>query len=1258
MKSFNNVNSSYILYLYLLGFIFIVNYVKCSEDDNEFNDNLLDVNNYILVNNMDSENIDSKQINTDIKGSGPKDSGNSSRNISYVDSFNSKSINASVNTLIKEKENFIKSKLENFLKKYNLDIKEKRKKTFFEKQENYENNFKQDLNLIPNIDNVNEELMPDKMASNMNSHISNQLSAEDKNNYIKKKYLAKGDEDNDNFENLLFDLKNKILNNTKDDVKIIEQNKISERFNSINQYVDGLKIKHERFNFSVNKSGIENLIENRLSTQCNNSTVIVNATIPFTILLDENSEHDVNKIKYNNTRNNYDKDIQRNDYDTELTNGDKQREFKLKTNIQTQEQNINLINPLNARINNILPSKKSNIEDPILDRYLDSKLDFQIFKDDKIINHFENLSSEINFSQDALHVIFSGISIDKEEKIKSYLSDFSTITDGDSLKLSFDYRSIENCENLIINKQNMDNYKPKDLNSFNNMFLNNQDNEDVDNNISNPNYEEKNFENEYYMLNNFNFYLKFNLRFEQNLAKRRDIRKLLDPERQKSVRNEKENNFEFESTGKNSQFTINLVIRLNFNHRNSNGKTFLKYFENLNNRISQNGIFASYDRRNNKKNGKEAISSSSFSFLAEEEDGIAFSLDESLNKFYENLKITDKEKTEGENKKNKMILSKESKRQIIEDPLDKDQYYNKNLENKYSDITIKEKKMFFLKFLNSILYDSCKVKKLQAQKLKQRLKKTLEEDYIIFQNITKLEQKINGLNKLNETYFNLYNESRSLMKEKNSIQNIEIKQIDHYKKLIEKSEKALIRDYLLIKKDDKRLSLKLNILENFKNLYNQSKRLESEKLSVKEEYEYNIDSFNNKIIKLQSDLLDNENLLTMVASDRQILDNKIQYKLNRIKRNDHSIAILNRKLISLVAEKNRTVLNIKDNHQKQENIISQIAANKNKVLEIDKKIQALLEQKNFVVKEINEKNDSLEKLETENLTHKNKLVLLNTNMDYLKENLDEKIKEKHNTYKNLNITKYESEKNKLKSKFYITQIKEVNNTIANLTNYIQSYSEKINALNKDISEHSIQQTSLTKKIIEVLDDINSLQVNINRYNANIKNNKINKKNFQINIKNIIDDLVKKKVFSNDIKLYQYYDNLEPSKNFGKDDNIHHLQNIKRDTRNSNFFNMDEYKDFKQKKFNDFLLKERREKNKAKDKIKITSLDINNEDSLYSDQYVLSNSSKDFNSEIYSEIDLTLPINEQSVIELLDDYIVFDYYSLNENLGILVNKKLI
>jgi len=1172
-------NFAYIFYFHFLCFLFYSNFIRSSRvnDLNDFNNN---------------NRIDKKQYTNDVN-----------LNTDFVDkefhdSENNFERNKDINSKnrIKEQEEKIKLNFHSFLQKYKASLL--KDISLFNIKEGEEKKIKEAENKIE-IDKTDTYITKDQQVGKKEKSIEYKRSMNKTNNEQIKLQ-----------NNFLNESDGKSLNSESEKLKKIEQIKIEKEKKLIKSNTNDINIQNTLLNEPETEFVNNQKVDNETKSKYNKF-----------IKIDENGNKNLNKEIEANF-------IQKEFSINEFEKGSLHKE-KMNSSVSKEKRRIKF------NTNNL----SKNIQNLIFNNFLDAKIDLKILKGSKQLRYFENLKSKINISQNDLEVIFNGNPKETKKILKNSIVDFGSLLEENIMKFSFNYRFIEKCENFIFNKESFSNYKAKDYNSFNNMFLNNEDHED-NNSEENPNYDEKPFENEFYTLSNFNFYIHLNFKFLKSANKNNPINRLLNSEEENAKeypnsrflsKNEKEKveNNSYSKRDENEENypeILNILIKLNFNHKNNNGDIFLKFFIDLNNEKLQN--------RNQSKTFKN-----SSSFLQIDTSEEEFDIEALTNKYLEKntQENSDLNKKSQISKKeiNRKLGKIESKKDITEDPLDKDEYYIKNLEKKYAELTIKEKKFFFLKFINSVVFQSCQDAKSEANDLKENLRKILTNNFLISQNITNLQNDLSSLEKKKTSLANLYKESENLHKEKASFENLELKQIKSYKKIIEKIDKSFIRDGKLIQIEEEILYKKLTELEKEKNLYNKTQSILISKQTQKENLEFDIEFHNNLITKTQADLLENNYILKMVNSDKQNLKRKFDFQNKRISKNKNSVINLKQKINDLNSQKNSTEMLIENNLNRKIKIFQSLDDDNKKIEEIEKKIKQLLAEKNNILEQKNIKNEDIDKIETENLAIENNFILIKSNLTFLINSLDEKNKNLENSHKNLNQIKSELEKMKNKENIFTYHFNDLNSTIFNHSSKLKDCQNKYKILSNEINQLNLKQKSMDVKLLGMLDEINIIQTNLNKYNANINTNKIYKRNYQVDMKNTIDNLIKEKVLDENVRYYEYFDDLEKNEKIRVDsEKSRKTGNYKNLT---DIFNYNTYKIMKHQFFESLISKENSKYNNSLSSIEI-KINLNGKILLNRTNKI----SENITDEIYSEYDSEKNFKNKLNANLLDDYIVIDY----------------
>ena len=695
--------------------------------------------------------------------------------------------------ILVEKEGKINMKLNSFLKKYKINLKDNQNK-YYEEKENI-------MGKNKTIDS-NNKLINSDFTENIFEKNNEIYSKENHNDKFIKGYY-------ENYENT--DKKN-----SSEKIKINYENKYYENISK---------------NFEINK------IEDKFDT----SKVLQD--FGQKILKQNNESVDFNFQEK-------EMEIEKNPKEKEIKSTKNKKQYfnylpeNVKNILNSPSEKSELI-----KLNKPSYRVKKEIQDLIFDKYLDSKIYLTITENPntkkvKNIRNIEGVNARINLTPDGLQVSFINNPQDTQELVKSYINEYALLKDEETLNYAFDFRLLENCKEVIFNNKNFDNYKSKNLNSFNNMFLNNIDHEDPDDNDKENNYEEKDFENEFMLLNNFNFYLKLNLNFKKIEDKNLKMRKFLNnynsnTEEINNINNKNISNSEFFDKINKRKFSLQeennkiltIFIKINFNHKNKNGKIFLNFFNNLNARYINDDI-------ENRKSEKIKFSS----FIENEESKIEYleNLEENLVDYFNrninstlnyeeakkeydklNIKIKNLDKFSGENDKlsyksldfntlieeilnnkekeddqnfnndkknsekkiniiNSKIIEKKNlqeksnkienldkikvKRNSFTD--DETNNYKQNtdyqinsLENEFKQYTIKEKKLLFLKYINTIIYQSCEDKKTKSNLIKRKLRDLLEENLSVSKKISESKKDLQKLQNKNSTLSNLYKES-------------------------------------------------------------------------------------------------------------------------------------------------------------------------------------------------------------------------------------------------------------------------------------------------------------------------------------------------------------------------------------------------------------------------------------------------------------------------------------------------------------------
>jgi hypothetical protein len=813
------------------------------------------------------------------------------------------------------------------------------------------------------------------------------------------------------------------------------------------------------------------------------------------------------------------------------------------------------------------------------------------------------------------------------------------------------------------------------------MFLNNADHEDTINFEENPNYDEKPFENEFLSLHNFNFYLLLNFNFikienqNQNVnrlvgildSNNNEIKENSDSKNFLELKDKQENNFNDFNNNKPKKEILNIIIKFNFNHKNNNGKIFLDFFESLN----KNEKSVKWVNRKTAIISEQNLKSSSFIEEGKAEAGKPkFSLENYKNEYLNSLYNSEKEKNLSKIKQN---FNKQRQYDVLEDPLDKDEYYIKNLDRNFSEATVKEKKLLFLKFLNSVIYDSCKEKKSEAIILKENLRKILEKNLNLTNKISLINKNIKNLEAKKASFAGLFEESEQMLSEKASIKSLELKQIHYYMNIISKIDKAFIRDSLLIKKTEENLNRKIKELDKEKLFYNKTENAQVEKHSFKENLEFDIQANKKRIIQMQSEMLDNKNILSMIENDKQAIENKIDFRRNKINKGKIAVALLHKKIEKLNLEKNQTQIAIQDNLAKKANIKADIDKDYSQISEIEKKIKKLLAEKSKILDTINKKSENLEKIENENFISGNKLVLVSSNLNYLESSLAEKQKTSENSNKNILQIKSELEKIKIKENIFTSHIKILNSSIANFALAEKDLQKQNDLISKELSGTEVVKALSNKRILAALDEINNMQIDLNKLNSNLIANFINKKNYQVNIKNTIDNLVNEKVLGENEKYYEYLENFEKESfkadyskntenNFSNDKNYKNefankIRNVKnKGNGKSELFDYFSYKRLKEKTFKELIYHENskiKESSRHNDKIKVYKADgIYN---INSSMNKTLDSIEDLSEDANYDLDIDRLTREKLDSKLIDDYIIIDYDKLFNKISKLLKK---
>ncbi len=797
------------------------------------------------------------------------------------------------------------------------------------------------------------------------------------------------------------------------------------------------------------------------------------------------------------------------------------------------------------------------------------------------------------------------------------------------------------------------------------MFQNNEYHEDGMNIKDNLNYSEKNFEKEFYDSKYFNFYLYLNFDFEKISNKKTlttDINRIINNEETRfnldnEIRNERKNINNYDKNKSEEKEILNILLKFNFNHKNNNGKIFLNFFEELKEINNKNQKFdVSMKNKENNFNSFLDVGNN----INEE-----FSLEALKNEYLKSLNNSNISGEKGnlfnEIKKGNLNKNKnfEYKKEIIDDPLDKYDYQIKNLERNYREVTIKEKKLLFLKLLNNIIYNSCYNKKLLANEIKENLRKILFENFNLYNNITDMKNKIYNLQSNKINIENLFKESEIVQSEKASIKQLEMNQIKFYKNIIGKIDKSFIRDYQLIKREEKILAEKIKNFKKEKKKFNFTQKIQFEKEIEKENAYYEMKYLSNQIIKMQSELIDNKNILNMINNDKDLILNKIDTKSKRKNKNKNEIFLLTNKIENLIADKNKTEGLIEINFNRKAQVNKSIDDDNEKLNEIEKKIKELLEQKKKIIEQVNIKQENLEKIETENLINENTLFLINSNLNYLRSSLKEKQINFNNLNKNIESIKNDLKKIKEKENIFTYHIDFLNFSINNLTKFNNIFRKKTEILINEIKELNLNQKVSSNRILNAIEEINSIQSNLNKYNLNYDTNMINKKNYQINIKNTVDNLIKENVLDGSKKYYEYLDGLELKE---INDNINQKGNNTFDKDISFMAESKLYKKEIKKSFNDYnIINYRKTKEKLfKDLIQDSTTNFNKK--LYSKVEFKENDNINFKNNtnkienqniedtIISDLDLSKHSLQNFDSKILDDYIIIDYNTIFDDIG--------
>jgi hypothetical protein len=165
-----------------------------------------------------------------------------------------------------------------------------------------------------------------------------------------------------------------------------------------------------------------------------------------------------------------------------------------------------------------------------------------------------------------------------------------------------------------------------------------------------------------------------------------------------------------------------------------------------------------------------------------------------------------------------------------------------------------------------------------------------------------------------------------------------------------------------MQKDEAKLKKKITDLETEKTFFNKTEKKLFEKRSFKENLDFDVAANKKRIIQLQSEALDNKNILGLIENDKQMILNKLSYRSNRITKGKSALTLISKKIEKLNSEKNQTEFLIRNNNIKKQKINESIEKDNVQISEIDKKIKELSAKKKKIFESINSKSESLEKI--------------------------------------------------------------------------------------------------------------------------------------------------------------------------------------------------------------------------------------------------------------------------------------------------------
>ena len=438
-------------------------------------------------------------------------------------------------------------------------------------------------------------------------------------------------------------------------------------------------------------------------------------------------------------------------------------------------------------------------------------------------------------------------------------------------------------------------------------------------------------------------------------------------------------------------------------------------------------------------------------------------------------------------------------------------------------------------------------------------------------NQIKNDEKIAKLEKM---VFDLNNKIVNMEKNQQNYNKLNIK----YKNLEKEHNQLLEKN----QKNDKKISpltvdnfklIKESVIYEEKSIYNKDSNIINEKLDFDNHTNNNINSLNNQIEQKtipesnEINIKINMNEFNKLKNELNSLKQKIIYSENEINRLKAIIKEKEQEKKNILKNLNEKEINIKDVNEKYNKILKQ-----NKVLE--KNNLSLRKQKEESLNEINKLKEEISKQENKI----NRFNNVNSDISNLNQILKEKDKQISNNIKE--ISKLTNDKN-----LYNIKIIEQKN--------------EINQLKVQIDQNKQREVDLKLKEKSLNKKSSDLDEKENKKNKLIENNKnLTKQNEQLE-KNISELKLKKEKLMNDMKLYEEQipaqkNIINNAKNLNKQ--IEDLENkLKKKDEQMKINNLNKNKEIEKiKKENDLLNKNYNDKNKEINdlKIKINQLQKN------------------------------------------------------------------